>query len=338
MTLLDPALTTTLTSLTTAARAARADGADALPPASGRAPEHGGALRSEGQPAPGAAPRAGRGGVELRRRQPGRGTGLPRCRRSRPTTSSTPTRSSSAPTSSRPPSSACACSSSTRRRRPARSRRPRRGHVGAVSHRRRPAAARTGRCRASTAARRPRPSSVLRLAADLGPRPRRCVLPRRLPAARPVRLGRADRGLVAGLRRAAAGRSAPWLLDLGGGFPAAHEGGAPALDAYGAAIRRSLRKRFGSRRPRTIIEPGRSIVADCGAPRDVRRGRGAPRRHPVGLPRRRGLHRTRRDPRRGDPLPTGDRRRGTDRSVRARRADVRQRRRAVREAARAPAA
>jgi ornithine decarboxylase len=56
----------------------------------------------------------------------------------------------------------------------------------------------------------------------------------------------------------------PWLLDLGGGFPAALEGGAPALDAYGAAIRRSLRKRFGSRRPRTLIEPGRSIVADSG--------------------------------------------------------------------------
>jgi ornithine decarboxylase len=56
----------------------------------------------------------------------------------------------------------------------------------------------------------------------------------------------------------------PWLLDLGGGFPAALEGGAPALDAYGAAIRRSLRKRFGSRRPRTLIEPGRSVVADSG--------------------------------------------------------------------------
>ena len=56
----------------------------------------------------------------------------------------------------------------------------------------------------------------------------------------------------------------PWLLDLGGGFPAALEGGAPALDAYGAAIRRSLSDRFGSRRPRTLIEPGRSIVADAG--------------------------------------------------------------------------
>jgi ornithine decarboxylase len=57
----------------------------------------------------------------------------------------------------------------------------------------------------------------------------------------------------------------PWLLDLGGGFPAALEGGAPDLDAYGTAIRRALRKRFGVRhRPRTIVEPGRSIVADAG--------------------------------------------------------------------------
>ena len=56
----------------------------------------------------------------------------------------------------------------------------------------------------------------------------------------------------------------PWLLDLGGGFPAALEGGAPDIDAYGAAIRQSLRERFGSRRPRTLVEPGRSIVADAG--------------------------------------------------------------------------
>ena len=56
----------------------------------------------------------------------------------------------------------------------------------------------------------------------------------------------------------------PWLLDLGGGFPAALEGGAPRLEAYGEAIRRSLRTWFGSRRPRTLVEPGRSIVADAG--------------------------------------------------------------------------
>ncbi len=38
--------------------------------------------------------------------------------------------------------------------------------------------------------------------------------------------------------------------------------------------------------------------------------RAAPRRHPVGLPRRRRLHRAGRDPRRGDPLPARHRRRG----------------------------
>jgi len=60
----------------------------------------------------------------------------------------------------------------------------------------------------------------------------------------------------------------PWLLDLGGGFPAAHEGpggtSAPELGAYGAAIRGSLRTHFGRRVPRTVIEPGRSVVADAG--------------------------------------------------------------------------
>jgi ornithine decarboxylase len=57
---------------------------------------------------------------------------------------------------------------------------------------------------------------------------------------------------------------APWLLDLGGGFPAALEGGAPALDAYGDAITRSLKRHFATRRPQTLIEPGRSVVADAG--------------------------------------------------------------------------
>ncbi len=56
----------------------------------------------------------------------------------------------------------------------------------------------------------------------------------------------------------------PWLLDLGGGFPAALEGGAPDLRVYGVAIRRSLRRHFGRRGPRTIIEPGRSVIADAG--------------------------------------------------------------------------
>jgi ornithine decarboxylase len=56
----------------------------------------------------------------------------------------------------------------------------------------------------------------------------------------------------------------PWLLDLGGGFPAALEGGAPPLALYGAAIDRTLREEFGLDRPRTLVEPGRAIVADAG--------------------------------------------------------------------------
>ena len=57
------------------------------------------------------------------------------------------------------------------------------------------------------------------------------------------------------------------LLDLGGGFPANHEGGAPPLAAYGAAIETALRRSFdgaGLPRPRTLVEPGRSVVGDAG--------------------------------------------------------------------------
>lgn len=57
---------------------------------------------------------------------------------------------------------------------------------------------------------------------------------------------------------------APWLLDLGGGFPADLEGGAPGLAQYGATIERLLRRGFGHQRPRTIIEPGRGVVGDAG--------------------------------------------------------------------------
>jgi ornithine decarboxylase len=64
-----------------------------------------------------------------------------------------------------------------------------------------------------------------------------------------------------------AGGLRPWLLDLGGGFPASlesPEGPLRGLEAYGATIRRALHERFGSRQPRTIVEPGRSVVADAG--------------------------------------------------------------------------
>ena len=56
----------------------------------------------------------------------------------------------------------------------------------------------------------------------------------------------------------------PWLLDLGGGFPASLDAGCPAPEAYGAAIERHLAAAFGDRRPTTIAEPGRGIAADAG--------------------------------------------------------------------------
>ncbi|WP_395659466.1 type III PLP-dependent enzyme [Nocardioides sp.] len=61
----------------------------------------------------------------------------------------------------------------------------------------------------------------------------------------------------------------PWLLDLGGGFPArlAEEEGdddCPPLAAYGAAIDRHLQHSFGADRPQTLVEPGRAVVAEAG--------------------------------------------------------------------------
>ena len=56
----------------------------------------------------------------------------------------------------------------------------------------------------------------------------------------------------------------PWLLDLGGGFPAHLEGECPPLPAYAAAIEVALRRGFGAGRPRTLVEPGRAVVADAG--------------------------------------------------------------------------
>ncbi len=56
----------------------------------------------------------------------------------------------------------------------------------------------------------------------------------------------------------------PWLLDLGGGFPASLEGNIPTFGEYGAAIERFLTNSFGDQRPRTVIEPGRALVGDAG--------------------------------------------------------------------------
>lgn len=58
----------------------------------------------------------------------------------------------------------------------------------------------------------------------------------------------------------------PDILDLGGGFPAGHEGPTPTppLRAYADAIEDHLEAAFGGHRPHTIIEPGRGIVGDAG--------------------------------------------------------------------------
>ena len=56
----------------------------------------------------------------------------------------------------------------------------------------------------------------------------------------------------------------PWLLDLGGGFPAALDADCPPPEAYGAAIEQALVDAFGAHRPTTIAEPGRGVAADAG--------------------------------------------------------------------------
>jgi ornithine decarboxylase len=56
----------------------------------------------------------------------------------------------------------------------------------------------------------------------------------------------------------------PWLVDLGGGFPAHLEGECPPLASYGTAIEASLRRHFPTHRPATLVEPGRAVVADAG--------------------------------------------------------------------------
>lgn len=56
----------------------------------------------------------------------------------------------------------------------------------------------------------------------------------------------------------------PWLVDLGGGFPAALEGDTPPIAEYGKAVGAALAESFGTDLPRTIIEPGRAVVADAG--------------------------------------------------------------------------
>ena len=169
-------------------------------------------------------------------------------------------------------------------------------------------------------------------ARELGPRRRRRLLPRRLPAARPRGLGRPDRCRGPGLRAAARrGVCDPRLLDLGGGFPAAYDDGCLPVAAYGEAIERPPRPSL-RRRP-----PGRSSSRDAASS-------GTPARWSssvIGVVDRGGVRwvyldagvftglvetldeaiRYRLDDHRG---------RRSDRTLRAGRADLRQRRRALR--------
>jgi ornithine decarboxylase len=56
----------------------------------------------------------------------------------------------------------------------------------------------------------------------------------------------------------------PWLLDLGGGFPARLDGEPLPVADYGRAIDAHLGTSFGSERPHTLVEPGRGVVGDAG--------------------------------------------------------------------------
>jgi len=54
------------------------------------------------------------------------------------------------------------------------------------------------------------------------------------------------------------------MLNVGGGFPAHYRPEVPTAEAYAAAVDGAVARHFGDRRPRMIIEPGRSLVGDAG--------------------------------------------------------------------------
>ena len=58
--------------------------------------------------------------------------------------------------------------------------------------------------------------------------------------------------------------AAPWLVDLGGGFPARLDGDVRPVADYGRAIPGFLADAFGEDRPQTLVEPGRGVVGDAG--------------------------------------------------------------------------
>ena len=275
---------------------------------------------------------ARRGRMPLRRGQPGRGH-APRWRRGRGrATSSTPTRSSGARTSRSPAGSASPCSSSTRSRRPRRSPPPRPGRrcsAGSVtsgegsdwslsrkygcSPDRGGADPALGR-RASASTRPGSPSTSGRSSAT------------------PQAWDAAHRGGGAGLRGAARRRARrPGCSTSAAASPPTSRAGARRSRRTARRSSASCAGTSAARRPPTLVEPGRAVVADAGTLVTTVIGVVLARRHPLGVPRRRRLHRPGRDPRRGDPLPAAhQRRRRPDRAVRARRPDLRQRGRALR--------
>ncbi|MBI1778352.1 MAG: type III PLP-dependent enzyme [Proteobacteria bacterium] len=54
------------------------------------------------------------------------------------------------------------------------------------------------------------------------------------------------------------------MVNLGGGFPTRYVADVPAVENYGRAIFRALRRHFGNAIPETIIEPGRGMVGNAG--------------------------------------------------------------------------
>ncbi|HXQ52189.1 MAG TPA: type III PLP-dependent enzyme [Stellaceae bacterium] len=54
------------------------------------------------------------------------------------------------------------------------------------------------------------------------------------------------------------------MVNLGGGLPAHYQETIPPLESYVETIDRALTERFGTSRPRLVIEPGRYLVGDAG--------------------------------------------------------------------------
>lgn len=69
---------------------------------------------------------------------------------------------------------------------------------------------------------------------------------------------------AAAYRELQTGGLRPWVLDIGGGLPADHEGDYPRFQTYVDTIHQALDHHFAGPRPRLIIEPGRGVVGDAG--------------------------------------------------------------------------